>query len=153
MAEITLRVLDGADRGKIYDALSTPVTIGREEGNTIQLNDERVSRFHLKIQADKDKIVLTDLQSTNGTKVNGEDIQLRILRYGDLINVGRSVLLFGSRQEISKRIKDIQRQLLSDNKDSKGDLRVSGEGTASQSGAAVQEQDFDFDLNWSPEYD
>jgi pSer/pThr/pTyr-binding forkhead associated (FHA) protein len=153
MAEITLRILDGADRGRVYDALSTPITIGREEGNTIQLNDERVSRFHLKIQADKDKIVLTDLQSTNGTKVNGEDIQLRILRYGDLINVGRSVLLFGSRQEISKRIKDIQRQLLSDNKDSKADLRVSGEGTASQSGAAVQEQDFDFDLNWSPEYD
>ena len=83
--------------------LADPVTIGREEGNTIQLNDERISRFHLKIQEDHDKLVLTDLESTNGTKVNGEDIQLRILRHGDLIFVGRSVLLFGSREEIAER--------------------------------------------------
>jgi hypothetical protein len=108
MAEITLRVLDGADRGKTFDALPTPVTIGREEGNSIQLNDERVSRFHLKIQTDRDKVVLTDLQSTNGTKVNGEDIQLRILRFGDLITVGRSTLLFGSREQIAGRLRELR---------------------------------------------
>jgi hypothetical protein len=101
---ITLRVLDGADRGKVFDELAAPVTIGREEGNTIQLNDERVSRYHVKIQEDHAKLVLTDLESTNGTKVNGEDIQLRILRYGDMITVGRSVLLFGSRDQIARRL-------------------------------------------------
>jgi len=104
MAEITLRVLDGAERGRVYENLPTPVTIGREEGNTIQLNDERISRFHIKIQEDHDKVVLTDLESTNGTRVNGEDIQLRILRYGDMIAVGRSVLLFGSQQQIAHRL-------------------------------------------------
>ncbi|HEX3656480.1 MAG TPA: FHA domain-containing protein [Pirellulales bacterium] len=104
MALITLRVLDGADRGRVFASLPTPVTIGREEGNTLQLNDERVSRFHLKIQEDQDKLVLTDLESTNGTRVNGEDIQLRVLRHGDLIFVGRSVLLFGSREEIAERL-------------------------------------------------
>jgi pSer/pThr/pTyr-binding forkhead associated (FHA) protein len=108
MATITLRVLDGADRGRSYDDLVTPVTIGREEGNSIQLNDERVSRFHLKIQEDRDKIVLTDLESTNGTKVNGEDIQLRILRHGDLISVGRSVLLYGSREQIGRRLAELR---------------------------------------------
>jgi pSer/pThr/pTyr-binding forkhead associated (FHA) protein len=97
-------VLDGADRGKVFDELLAPVTIGREEGNTIQLNDERVSRYHVKIQEDHSKLVLTDLESTNGTKVNGEDIQLRILRYGDMITVGRSVLLFGSREQIARRL-------------------------------------------------
>src|SRR5688500_18202520 len=107
---ITLRVLDGADRGRVYQNLSTPVTIGREEGNTIQLNDERVSRFHLKIQEDHNRVVLTDLESTNGTKVNGEDVQLRILRFGDLITVGRSVLLFGSRDEIAERLIRLREQ-------------------------------------------
>lgn len=101
---ITLRVLDGADRGRVFDNLAPPITIGREEGNSVQLNDERVSRFHVKIQEDHEKLVLTDLESTNGTKVNGEDIQLRILRYGDMISVGRSVLLFGSREQISGRL-------------------------------------------------
>lgn len=104
MGLITLRVLDGADRGRVFASLPAPVTIGREEGNTIQLNDERISRFHLKIQEDQDKLVLTDLESTNGTRVNGEDVQLRVLRHGDLIFVGRSVLLFGSREEIARRL-------------------------------------------------
>ncbi|HEX4132043.1 MAG TPA: FHA domain-containing protein [Pirellulales bacterium] len=104
MALITLRVLDGADRGRVFSNLPTPVTVGREEGNTVQLNDERVSRFHLKIQEDQDKLVLTDLESTNGTKINGEHIQLRILRHGDIIALGRSVLVFGSREEIANRL-------------------------------------------------
>jgi pSer/pThr/pTyr-binding forkhead associated (FHA) protein len=109
MAQITLRVLDGADRGRVYDDVPTPVTIGREEGNTIQLNDERVSRFHLKIQEDREKVVLTDLESTNGTKVNGEDIQLRILRFGDMIALGRSVLLFGKREQIAERLAGLRK--------------------------------------------
>ena len=110
MGGITLRVLDGADRGRVYGDLSPPVTIGREEGNTIQLNDERVSRFHVKIQEDHEKLVLTDLESTNGTKVNGEDIQLRILRFGDMVTIGRSVLLFGSRDEIARRLASAKRR-------------------------------------------
>lgn len=103
MLHVTLRVIDGADRGKVYSEMKVPVTIGREEGNDVQLNDERVSRFHLKIQEDNERLVLTDLESTNGTKVNGEDIKLRILRSGDYITVGRSVLLFGSRDDIARR--------------------------------------------------
>jgi pSer/pThr/pTyr-binding forkhead associated (FHA) protein len=104
MAHITLRVLHGADRGKVFERLPTPVTIGREEGNSIQLNDERISRYHLKLQDDNDKIVLTDLESTNGTRVNGEDIQVRIVRDGDMIAVGRSLLLVGSHSDIDRRI-------------------------------------------------
>ena len=50
MTRVTLKVLDGADRGRVYDAMETPITIGREEGNAIQLNDDRISRFHIKIQ-------------------------------------------------------------------------------------------------------
>jgi len=111
MGNVTLRVLHGADRGRIFDHLPTPVTIGREEGNSIQLNDERISRYHLKLQEDNDKIVLTDQESTNGTKVNGEDIQVRIVRDGDLISVGRSLLLVGSHSDIDRRIAVIAAKL------------------------------------------
>lgn len=110
MLSVTLQVLDGADRGATYEQLATPLTIGREEGNTIQLNDERISRFHVKIQEDRGKLVLTDLESTNGTRVNGLDTQLRILQVGDLIAVGRSTLLFGTREEIAERV-DLLREL------------------------------------------
>ncbi len=111
MAHVTLRVLHGADRGRVFERLPTPVTIGREEGNTIQLNDERISRYHLKLQEDNDKVVLTDLESTNGTKVNGEDIQVRIVRDGDMIAVGRSLLLVGSHADIDRRIAEVAARL------------------------------------------
>lgn len=104
MASITLQVLDGADRGLVYEDLPTPLTIGREEGNAVQLNDERISRFHIKIQEDRDRIVLTDLESTNGTRVNGQTTQLRILQHGDLIAVGKSTLLYGTREQIADRV-------------------------------------------------
>jgi hypothetical protein len=108
MALVTLRVLDGADRGRVFANLPTPVTIGREEGNSVQLNDDRVSRFHIKIQEDDHKLVLTDLESTNGTKVNGENVQLWILRYGDVISIGRTVLLHGSEDEIARRLASLR---------------------------------------------
>ena len=158
MADITLRVIDGADRGRVYADLPTPITIGREEGNTIQLNDERISRYHVKIQEDQAKLILTDLDSTNGTKVNGEDVQLRILRFGDVISVGRSTLLVGSREQIAQRLRELR-----------GGPSVSLDVTArpldSGNGAAVLDADdvevnsddsaadLDFELDWGNDHD
>jgi hypothetical protein len=91
----------------MFANIEPPITIGREEGNIIQLNDERISRFHAKIQVDHEQIVMTDLDSTNGTRVNGEDIQLRNLRFGDVIQMGRTVMVFGSREQIAARLKEL----------------------------------------------
>jgi len=104
MALITVRILDGPDRGKEFHQIATPVTIGREEGNLIQLNDHRVSRNHLKIHESVDAILMTDLQSTNGAKVNGELVRVWQLQPGDLVTVGQSILLFGSATEIAERL-------------------------------------------------
>ena len=95
MAFITLSVLEGFERGRVFAALPTPVSIGREVDNTIQLNDDRVSRFHAKVQDDGGSVILTDLDSTNGTRVNGHPVQIRVLQYGDLVTIGRCVLRFG----------------------------------------------------------
>lgn len=103
MPALTFQVVEGIDKGRVYKDLTTPVTIGREEGNSLRLNDERVSRFHAKVQFDNSEIILTDLESTNGTRVNGNVIQIRRLRIGDRICVGRSILLFGSPDEIKAR--------------------------------------------------
>src|SRR6266487_6734909 len=104
MMMVTFQVLDGVDRGKVFRNLMPPVTIGREEGNVLRLNDERVSRFHAKVQVDNGDVILTDLESTNGTRVNGNVVQIRRLRVGDCICVGRSLLLFGSNEEIASRM-------------------------------------------------
>lgn len=138
MPLVTLRVIDGSDRGRAYEDLEPPISIGREEGNTIQLNDERISRFHLKIQSDHDRLVLTDLESTNGTKVNGESVQLRILRVGDTVSVGRSVLLFGSRDEIAERLA----RMRSEEDGAEGTLDPEAYERLQQGSA------LDYELNW-----
>lgn len=142
MGTVTLRVIDGADRGRVYSSLETPVTIGREEGNAVQLNDDRVSRFHLKIQEDQERLVLTDLESTNGTKVNGEDIQLRILRHGDMICVGRSIILFGSASEIQGRMATLR-----------GESLPKLDPQDSQPSKSSSDSSVSFDLNWQDEED
>lgn len=103
MKTLTFQVIEGVDKGKIFRDLPIPVTIGREEGNLLRLNDERVSRFHAKIQQEDGDVILTDLESTNGTRVNGMPVQIRRLRPGDQVNVGRSMLLFGTLEEIAAR--------------------------------------------------
>jgi pSer/pThr/pTyr-binding forkhead associated (FHA) protein len=146
MPTVTFQVLEGIDKGRIFRDLGTPVTIGREEGNLLRLNDERVSRYHAKVQHDNNEIILTDLESTNGTRVNGNVVQIRRLRPGDRVGVGRSLLLFGSEEEIKARM------------DALGSLITSSPGKAtgsSASGLTVQAQtlasqfdhDLDFDLD------
>lgn len=108
MASVTIQVLEGLERGEVFDGLITPITIGREDENMIRLNDERVSRFHAKIQEDGDRIILTDLASTNGTRVNGHPISMRILQYGDQIVIGRCLLIYGTNEQISERLVEIQ---------------------------------------------
>ncbi len=103
MRTVTFLVLEGVDKGRVYKDLPIPVTIGREEGNALRLNDERVSRFHAKVQMEDGDIIITDLDSTNGTRVNGTAIQIRRLRPGDQVAIGRSMLLFGSMEEIAAR--------------------------------------------------
>src|ERR1700722_9859776 len=103
MAAVTFQIIEGIDKGRTFREMPTPITIGREEGNLLRLNDERVSRFHAKVQFDNGEIILTDLESTNGTRVNGNIVQIRRLRPGDRVGVGRSLLLFGSEQEIAAR--------------------------------------------------
>ena len=103
MKNVTFQILEGVDKGRVFRDLAIPVTIGREEGNMLRLNDERVSRFHAKVQIDGGDVIITDLDSTNGTRVNGSPVQIRRLKPGDQIAMGRSVLLFGSHAEIHER--------------------------------------------------
>jgi pSer/pThr/pTyr-binding forkhead associated (FHA) protein len=108
MVTITFQVVEGVDKGRIFRELPIPVTIGREEGNVLRLNDERISRYHAKVQIDKGDVILTDLESTNGTRVNGSTVQIRRLRPGDRVGVGRSLLIFGSNEEIAARMTSLQ---------------------------------------------
>jgi ABC-type multidrug transport system ATPase subunit/pSer/pThr/pTyr-binding forkhead associated (FHA) protein len=64
------------------------LTIGREPKNNTVVNHPAVSRFHAKITRENGSFILKDLDSTNGTYVNGKQISERTLRVGDSVRIG-----------------------------------------------------------------
>ena len=67
---------------------STLLTVGRGLNNDVILEDTRVSRNHAQLRYRSRRFWITDLSSTNGTYVNGEQVEERALRDGDVISLG-----------------------------------------------------------------
>jgi predicted component of type VI protein secretion system len=87
-------VLQVEDRVLRECALSADVTIGRQPDNTVSVDNPAVSGRHARIARDGDGFVVEDLESRNGTFVNGERVTRQVLRHGDVVLVGKHRLLF-----------------------------------------------------------
>lgn len=74
------------------EATGAPIHIGRSPDCELVLRDSRVSRRHARLSARDGVLVLTDLGSTNGTRVNGHRVTEVVLGAGDRIVVGETVL-------------------------------------------------------------
>ncbi len=92
MAE--LRIVAGPSRGESFKIGLGITSIGREQTNSIHLNDFEVSRRHAELHVRANEFVLVDLSSSNGTIVNGESITTRVLKTGDQFLVGQTVFEF-----------------------------------------------------------
>ena len=79
---------------KDYPFPKGSVTIGRRKENTIVFTNPEVSSSHARIDKVGTDYILTDLQSTNGTFVNGLKVLSHRLSHGDRISIGKNVLLF-----------------------------------------------------------
>ena len=89
-----LVVQQGRDTGHMHK-LSRDVTIcGRDFDCAIRLDDDEVSRRHFQIRQDGGRYVLEDLQSANGTYVNGTRTQRAPLQSGDVVQAGKVKLEF-----------------------------------------------------------
>lgn len=86
----------GPTPGKTFPLEGDAVTIGREAGNGIVINDAEVSRKHSQLTLQGGKYILTDIGSTNGTFVNGQRITgQHVLLPGEVISLGEQInLLF-----------------------------------------------------------
>lgn len=78
------------------DLRARPVTsFGRDQlGNDVLLDNPQISRHHLQIANRNGSFAATDLNSTNGTYVNGQRIQAVILNDGDIVNIGPYRFMF-----------------------------------------------------------
>ncbi|MBI1825337.1 MAG: FHA domain-containing protein [Planctomycetes bacterium] len=97
----TLYVLQGPDKGRTYDTPREPAVIGRASDH-IQLTDNSASRRHAEIRPDNGSWMLVDLNSSNGTYLNGQRVISPIaLKHGDQIKVGSTLLVFSGRENIN----------------------------------------------------
>jgi len=70
------------------------VTLGRDPSNTLPIADLSVSRKHCSLRQEQERFQVRDLESRNGTLVNGQVVEEQWLIHGDEIAIGDSVFLF-----------------------------------------------------------
>lgn len=90
--DVTIEVREPNQPARHISANGAPIRIGRAPDCEIVLRDSRVSRRHARVTARDGVLVLTDLGSTNGTRVNGHRVSEVVLGAGDRIVVGETVL-------------------------------------------------------------
>jgi signal transduction histidine kinase len=94
-----LHVLQGPDTGRTYHTGNEPMVIGRSS-DQIHLSDNAASRRHAEIRPANGTWVLDDLDSANGTYLNGQRIIAPTeLKHGDQIKLGSTLLVFNGRDD------------------------------------------------------
>ncbi len=93
-----LVVLSGPEAGRSLPLGREAVSIGRQEGSSLQVRDPAASRHHCRVEPADGGFRLLDLGSRQGTFVNGHPVHTHPLREGDVVAVGGTLLLFQSRE-------------------------------------------------------
>ncbi len=87
-------VVSGPSKGTVVRLADAKLSVGRDPANELCLHDRAVSRRHFSITETDAAFFLVDLESHNGTFVNGIPVRRKLLGHGDTIRVGRCELVF-----------------------------------------------------------
>jgi len=79
------------------------MTVGRSEDADIRLNDDSASRIHARFHIEDGRVVLVDLESTNGVFVNDRQVQKIELRDGDFVQIGETIFKFLSGSNVEAK--------------------------------------------------
>jgi pSer/pThr/pTyr-binding forkhead associated (FHA) protein len=99
-----LQVSAGPLADSIYFLTDTEIRIGRDPSNSLAISDPSLSRRHCLLSRDDDSYKLRDLDSRNGTFVNGGPVSEKRLNHGDQISAGESVFVFLLKEDADEAI-------------------------------------------------
>ncbi len=102
---ISLHVIEGPDAGKKKRFKSVRMVVGRGKDVDLRLTDQAVSRRHLELIHGDSGTLLRDLGGASGTKVNDERVEEKVLKHGDEIEIGRTLLKFVDELEAVKQLR------------------------------------------------
>lgn len=112
-----LIIIKGVDEGKQLDLSGGVCTVGRDPTNQLKLHDTEVSRRHAEFRPVDGGYRLVDLNSANGTFVNNQPAKDTILRSGDHVQIGQTILVYSAGRmtntpssDLADRISMITRQ-------------------------------------------
>lgn len=113
-----LIVIKGADEGKQFDLSASAISVGREATNPFRLHDTEVSRKHAEFRlCEGGGYRLVDTGSANGTFVNNQQVRDAVLKSGDHIQIGQTILVYSAgraaaqtQTDLAERISMITRQ-------------------------------------------
>ena len=94
-----LKVAAGPLTDSTYFLTDAEIPIGRDPSNSLAISDLSLSRRHCVLRLEQDRYTICDLDSRNGTFVNGGAVSERRLHHGDQISVGESTFVFLDRDE------------------------------------------------------
>jgi hypothetical protein len=98
----SLEVVSPVEAARLFDLGEEEVLLGRSPDCAIHLNMENVSRRHARIFFRNDEFHIVDLDSTNGTYVNGIKVAKCTLRNNDHIEIGRVKMLFTEEKTVNR---------------------------------------------------
>src|SRR5664279_4150614 len=84
-----LVVLSAGMTGRTQELKVDKTTIGRVEDNTFQIAEPSVSSHHCEVVLKGNEVLVRDLNSTNGTYINGEKITEKIIKTGQILRLGQ----------------------------------------------------------------
>jgi len=109
-----LRIKKGKKAGKLYEIGEKSTIIGRETTADIQIDDKAASREHAEVFKLGEMYFVRDLNSRNGTLVNGELIDEELLREGDVIQIGETEFAYEEKEVDAEEITEDSEDLMFD---------------------------------------
>jgi pSer/pThr/pTyr-binding forkhead associated (FHA) protein len=99
-------------KGKSFDLTDDEITVGRNDENYITLNNASISGSHCKLVKEGTNYILTDLGSTNGTRVNGQPITESVLQDRDVVHFGSLEFVYADRMPDNDDVESLRTQVL-----------------------------------------
>jgi HD-GYP domain-containing protein (c-di-GMP phosphodiesterase class II)/pSer/pThr/pTyr-binding forkhead associated (FHA) protein len=128
---MSLLILErGSGVGKRIPLVAFPITIGRDPANQVVLDDDEVSRYHLRIKQRGKLFIAEDLESRNGTYINGDRILNSIVKNGDKILVGSTEMIFVTSEPDIRLATEIMKfdMIVAEELGLKGPIELDGHG-------------------------
>lgn len=106
-----LIVIKGADEGKQFELSDPVLAVGRDATNPVRLHDTEVSRRHAEFRKTDEGYRLVDVGSANGSFVNNQSVKDVLLRTGDHVQIGQSILVYSDNRPEPQPAGDLANQI------------------------------------------